>query len=77
MKGSVKFGWRVPTFPLDGSRGGTFRDQIYAYLDAIHGRFASAWVGDHFFVAWHEALESNEGPLGVLDHVSPPGGQIP
>jgi len=57
MNSSVKFGWRVPTFPLDGSREGIFRDQVFAYLDAIQGRFASAWVGDHFFVAWHDALD--------------------
>jgi alkanesulfonate monooxygenase SsuD/methylene tetrahydromethanopterin reductase-like flavin-dependent oxidoreductase (luciferase family) len=56
MDGRVKFGWRVPAFPVDGAGGSHFRDQIFAYLDAIQGRFASAWVADHF-LPWHRAVD--------------------
>jgi alkanesulfonate monooxygenase SsuD/methylene tetrahydromethanopterin reductase-like flavin-dependent oxidoreductase (luciferase family) len=51
MQSKVHFGWRVPGFPVDGSRGQAFADQITGTLEAIRGRFASAWVADHF-VPW-------------------------
>ena len=47
----IQFGFRVPDFPVDGSRGRAFVDQIVASLDAVRGRFVSAWVADHF-VPW-------------------------
>ncbi len=45
------FGWRVPDFPVDGTKGRAFVDQIVENLDALRGSFASAWVADHF-VPW-------------------------
>ena len=51
MSAHVTFGWRVPGFPVDGSSGTSFRDQIYGMLNAIQGHFHSAWVADHF-VPW-------------------------
>ncbi len=47
----VHFGWRVPDFPVDGTTGRAFVDQIVENLDALRGSFASAWVADHF-VPW-------------------------
>ena len=47
----VRFGWRVPDFPVDGTTGHDFVDQIVETLDVLRGRFASAWVADHF-VPW-------------------------
>jgi len=47
----VHFGWRVPDFPVDGTSGRAFVDQIVETLDALRGSFASAWVADHF-VPW-------------------------
>ena len=44
----VKFGWRVPDFPMDGSNAVTFRDQQFAFLDAFQTDLDSAWVADHF-----------------------------
>jgi alkanesulfonate monooxygenase SsuD/methylene tetrahydromethanopterin reductase-like flavin-dependent oxidoreductase (luciferase family) len=52
MSATIKFGCRVPAFPVDGSTGDGFRDQIFEYLDAVEGKFASAWVADHF-VPWY------------------------
>ena len=49
----VRFGLRVPDFPVDGTRGNAFARQITAMLDAGRGAFASAWVADHF-VPWAE-----------------------
>jgi len=59
---SVTFGWRIPDFPLDGSSAEEFRAQILAYLDAIHGHFETAWVGDHFF-PWMESVEQNTSTI--------------
>jgi alkanesulfonate monooxygenase SsuD/methylene tetrahydromethanopterin reductase-like flavin-dependent oxidoreductase (luciferase family) len=46
---SVTFGWRIPDFPVDGSSPDAFREQIFPYLDTLHGHFDAVWVGDHFF----------------------------
>jgi alkanesulfonate monooxygenase SsuD/methylene tetrahydromethanopterin reductase-like flavin-dependent oxidoreductase (luciferase family) len=47
----VKFGVRVPDFPVDGTKGRAFVDQKIELLSVLRGRFASAWVADHF-VPW-------------------------
>lgn len=47
----IKFGWRVPTFPVDESRGSTFTDQITHTLERVQDSFDSAWVADHF-IPW-------------------------
>ena len=52
MSKSVKFGLRIPAFPLNDSRGSTFRDEIIDFLAALEGQFDSVWVADHF-VPWH------------------------
>jgi alkanesulfonate monooxygenase SsuD/methylene tetrahydromethanopterin reductase-like flavin-dependent oxidoreductase (luciferase family) len=44
----IQFGWRIPDFPVDGSAGRAFSDQIVATLAAIDGSFQSAWAADHF-----------------------------
>ncbi|MCH2539811.1 MAG: LLM class flavin-dependent oxidoreductase [Anaerolineales bacterium] len=44
----VKFGLRVPEFPLDGSSGEAFRNQIIGYLEKVGPKYDSAWVCDHF-----------------------------
>jgi alkanesulfonate monooxygenase SsuD/methylene tetrahydromethanopterin reductase-like flavin-dependent oxidoreductase (luciferase family) len=76
MNGSVKFGWRVPAFPVDGSHGGSFRDQVFAYLDAIQGRFASAWAADHF-VPWHQALDPMTDTLECWTTIAHLAGKYP
>jgi alkanesulfonate monooxygenase SsuD/methylene tetrahydromethanopterin reductase-like flavin-dependent oxidoreductase (luciferase family) len=47
----IKFGWRVPDFPVDGSSPVAFRDQQFAFLEEFQEHFDSAWVADHF-VPW-------------------------
>ena len=54
MTGSLDFGWRIPDFSEDvsGARGTAataFRDQIFNFMDVIHGHFDTTWAGDHFF----------------------------
>lgn len=48
---SVEFGWRIPSFPVDGSHIPAFIDQIMRSLKGIDGVFSSAWLSDHF-VPW-------------------------
>jgi alkanesulfonate monooxygenase SsuD/methylene tetrahydromethanopterin reductase-like flavin-dependent oxidoreductase (luciferase family) len=53
----VEFGWRVPDFPTDGTRGHAFMAQIEEYLAAVQDAdLASAWVADHFvpWAAWQD-----------------------
>ena len=54
MTESLQFGWRIPDFPEDRpdnahDRASKFRDQIFNFMDIIHGHFDTAWAGDHFF----------------------------
>ncbi len=56
----VKFGWHLPSFPVDGSQGSVFVDQIMATLERVHHAFDSAWMDDHF-IPW-AAWESPETP---------------
>ena len=54
--GSVKFGIRIPAFPLNDSRGGLFRNGIVNFLEALRGKYDSVWVADHF-VPWYSPLD--------------------
>ena len=51
--GRVKFGLRVPSFPVDGSDGREFVSQIPRFLGALSASFDSVWVCDHF-IPWVE-----------------------
>jgi alkanesulfonate monooxygenase SsuD/methylene tetrahydromethanopterin reductase-like flavin-dependent oxidoreductase (luciferase family) len=50
----VKFGWHMPSFPVDGSSGPAFFEQIHRTLERIHPQFDSVWVDDHLmpWAAW-------------------------
>ena len=43
----LKFGWHMHSFPVDGSAGAAFTDQIHRTLGRIHPHFDSVWVDDH------------------------------
>jgi F420-dependent oxidoreductase-like protein len=62
MNHPVQFGFRIPDFPLNGSRGRTFTNQIIACMDEIHGDFDSAWEADHF-VPWASSLDPTTDTL--------------
>lgn len=54
----IKFGWRVPDFPVDGSsKGQVFIDQIHQHLAVVNEHFDSSWVADHFvpWAGWQDA----------------------
>jgi len=46
--GKVEFGLRVPSFPVDGSSGEAFIDQVIRFISEVEDDFNSAWVCDHF-----------------------------
>ncbi len=48
MKRYIQFGWRIPDFPLDKTRGQAFTQQIADAMDMVHESFDSAWEADHF-----------------------------
>ncbi len=58
----IKFGIRVPAFPLNESQGQMFRDEIVDYLAALEGQYASIWVADHF-LPWYSALDAKTDTL--------------
>ncbi len=43
----LKFGWHMPSFPVDGSSGRAFTEQIHRTLERIQPHFDSVWVDDH------------------------------
>lgn len=51
----IKFGVRIPEFSLDGSPSPRLLEQSSRLLAAGRGRFASAWVSDHF-VPWSNRM---------------------
>ena len=70
--GKVKFGWRVPDFPVDGSPSNVFRDQIYHNLVQIQDKFASAWVSDHFipWAPWQSPAVDNLECLSTICYLA-------
>jgi len=46
---TIKFGWHLPSFPVDGSSSEAFLGQITRTLDLTQNDFASVWVDDHFW----------------------------
>ncbi len=61
----LDFGWRIPDFGEDlsanrCSRAINFRDQIFNFMDIIHGHFDTTWAGDHFFPWVAEMDQSTE-----------------
>ncbi len=57
----IKFGWHIPSFPVDGSSGAQFLAQITGALDRVSGAYDGAFVDDHF-VPW-AAWQSEETPF--------------
>ena len=53
MNRKIKFGLRIPAFPLNKSRKEIFRDEILTYLEKLQGKYDSLWVADHF-IPWYE-----------------------
>jgi len=43
----LKCGWHMHSFPVDGSSGPAFLDQIHQTLQTIHPYVDSVWVDDH------------------------------
>jgi alkanesulfonate monooxygenase SsuD/methylene tetrahydromethanopterin reductase-like flavin-dependent oxidoreductase (luciferase family) len=65
----LKFGWHMHSFPVDGSSGPVFIDQIHHVLDRIHPYFDSAWVDDHM-MPWAEWQSSDTPYLECLTTIS-------
>jgi alkanesulfonate monooxygenase SsuD/methylene tetrahydromethanopterin reductase-like flavin-dependent oxidoreductase (luciferase family) len=47
----IGFGWRIPEFPIDGTRGSEFIAQILSSLKRVEESFDSAWLSDHM-IPW-------------------------
>jgi alkanesulfonate monooxygenase SsuD/methylene tetrahydromethanopterin reductase-like flavin-dependent oxidoreductase (luciferase family) len=72
----VEFGWRLPAFPVDGSRGAEFVQQIVENLTQVQGRFQSAWVADHF-IPWANFQSDETDTLECLTAVNYMAGAFP
>lgn len=56
----LKFGWHMHSFPVDGSSGPAFIEQIHHTLERVHPHFDSVWVDDHL-MPWAK-WQSNDTP---------------
>ncbi|MBX3051279.1 MAG: LLM class flavin-dependent oxidoreductase [Caldilineaceae bacterium] len=57
---TLQFGWHMHSFPVDGSRGPDFVQQIRNTLDQVQTRFDSVWIDDHM-MPW-ATWQSNDTP---------------
>jgi alkanesulfonate monooxygenase SsuD/methylene tetrahydromethanopterin reductase-like flavin-dependent oxidoreductase (luciferase family) len=60
MMRKLEFGWHMLSFPVDGSSGSAFMDQIHRTLERIQPHFDSVWVDDHL-MPWAE-WQPNDTP---------------
>ncbi|MEM2111332.1 MAG: LLM class flavin-dependent oxidoreductase [Candidatus Bathyarchaeia archaeon] len=56
---NVNFGWRIPSFSIDGSPRDLFISQILKYAGEIGESFHSWWMEDHFY-PWRDELGNPE-----------------
>ncbi|MDP9382159.1 MAG: LLM class flavin-dependent oxidoreductase [Chloroflexota bacterium] len=56
----LKLGWHMHSFPVDGSSGADFTQQIHNTLQHIHPNIDSVWVDDHL-MPWAK-WQSNDTP---------------
>ena len=56
----LNFGWHMHSFPVDGSSGPAFIEQIHHTLERIHPHFDSVWVDDHL-MPW-ATWQANDTP---------------
>lgn len=57
---TLKFGWHMPSFPVDGSDATEFMQQIHTTLALVQPHFDSAWADDHFW-PWAK-FQANDTP---------------
>jgi alkanesulfonate monooxygenase SsuD/methylene tetrahydromethanopterin reductase-like flavin-dependent oxidoreductase (luciferase family) len=76
MCGQAKFGLRLPTFPVDGSDGRVFVEQVLSFLGKVEKSFDSVWVDDHF-VPWADPLGKTTPTLESFTSISYLSGIFP
>jgi alkanesulfonate monooxygenase SsuD/methylene tetrahydromethanopterin reductase-like flavin-dependent oxidoreductase (luciferase family) len=69
MTKDIKFGLRIPAFPLSESRGSKFWDEIVDFLSVLEGQYTSVWLADHF-VPWHTETDIMTDTLEVWTGLS-------
>lgn len=62
MSNKIKFGFRIPASPIDGSSINVFRDQMFRFIGEASEHFDSVWFSDHF-IPWHPGLEPTTATL--------------
>lgn len=76
MMNKVRFGIRVPAFPLNDSHSRIFRNEIIDYLAASSERYSSVWVADHF-VPWYDQLDPTTDTLECWTTLTYLAGRFP
>ena len=65
----LKLGWHMHSFPVDGSSGTAFVEQIHNTLQSIHPHVDSVWVDDHV-MPWAEWQAKNTPYLECLTTIA-------
>lgn len=76
MNRMIRFGWRVPDFPVNGAHGSEFSAQILQVLDEVHASFDSAWQADHF-VPWAGFMDPTTDTLEAWTTIAYLAGRYP
>ena len=69
MTQELKFGWHMPSFPVDGSNAGELVDQMLNTLETVQDHFDSAWADDHFH-PWASWQSSDTAALECMTTVT-------
>ena len=72
----ITFGWHMPSFPIDGSSGPQFRDQITSYLARVQDQYKSVWADDHVH-PWAAFQPSDTAALECLTTLAYLAGMFP
>lgn len=65
----IKFGLRIPSFPIDGSSKEDFIDQIITFLKVLNESYDSAWISD-YFIPWTNIVNANTPVLEAFSTIS-------
>jgi len=72
----MKFGLRVPTFPVDGASSNEFVEHVLRFVSTVEGSFDSAWVDDHF-LPWARFVPETTPVLEAFTAISYLAGRFP
>jgi alkanesulfonate monooxygenase SsuD/methylene tetrahydromethanopterin reductase-like flavin-dependent oxidoreductase (luciferase family) len=67
--GTVRFGWHIPPFPIDGAPAPGFLEQLSSVIDDTVAAYDSLWMDDHL-LPWADFLPADTAYLECMTTVA-------